>query len=96
MLFIDTPDCGTNVVTPEPISIKLYLYPTGIETEEFSGTVRFIEDVVDNKIVLLTSRGSSVKEDVFVVTTALFKIACCRSNCSSTEFHSIPSPAKRD
>ena len=72
MLLTVTPDAGTKVVTPDPTSTKLYLYPIGILTAEFSGTIKFIEDDVESKIVLLTSIGSKVNSDVFVITVLLF------------------------
>ena len=93
MLLSVTPDAGTKVVTPVPISITVYLYPIGILTEEFSGTVKFIEDDVESKIVLLTSRGSKVNPDVLVITVLLFSNCGSRSNLKSTEFQSIPFPA---
>ena len=94
MLPIVTPDAGTKVVLPEPISTKLYLYPIGIFTAEFAGTVKFIGDDVCKKIVLLTSRGSKVKADVLITTVLLFNNVGSRSNLSSTPFHSRPSPAR--
>ena len=93
MLLTETPDSGTKVVTPVPTSIKVYLYPIGILTEEFDGIVKFIDDDVDKRIVLLTSCGSSVNAEDFDITELLFRIAGSRSNCSSTEFQSIPFPA---
>ena len=94
MLLIVTPDAGTKVVTPEPTSTKLYLYPTGISTAEFSGIVKFIEDDVESKIVLLTSSGSKVNPDVLVTTVLLFSNCGSRSNRTFTEFQSIPFPAR--
>ena len=81
-------------MTPDPISITLYLYPTGIETEEFNGIVKFIVDDVESKIVLLTSTGSKVNPDVLVITVLLFNNCGSRSNLKSTEFQSIPFPAR--
>ena len=63
-------------------------------TAEFSGIVKFIEDDVDSKIVLLTSRGSRVNPDVLVITVLLFNSCGSRSNRKSTEFQSIPFPAR--
>ena len=94
MLLIVTPDAGTKVVTPDPISITLHLYPIGIETEEFRGIVKFIVDAVESKIVLLTSRGSKVNPDVLVITVLLFNKCGSRSKRSSTAFQSIPLPAR--
>ena len=94
MLLIATPDDGTKVVTPDPISTKVYLYPIGMLTSELSGTVKFIEDDVESKIVLLTSRGSKVNPDVLLITVLLFNSCGSRSNLTFTEFQSIPSPAR--
>ena len=94
MLLTVTPDDGTNVVVPDPISITLYLYPIGISTAEFKGTTKFIADEVDNKIVLLTSSGSKINPDVLVITVLLFNNFGSRSNLESTEFQSIPFPAR--
>ena len=94
MLLTVTPAAGTNCVTPDPISIKLHLYPTGIEIEEFKGIVKFIVDDVDSKIVLLISRGSKINPDVLVITVLLFSNCGSRSNLESTEFQLMPSPAR--
>ena len=94
MLLIVTPDAATKVVLPDPISTTVYLYPTGISTAEFSGIVKFIGDDVESKIVLLTSRGSKVNPDDLVITVLLFNSCGSRSNCKSTEFQSIPFPAR--
>ena len=94
MLPTVTPDAGTKVVLAEPISTKLYLYPTGILTAEFSGIDKFVGDDICKKIVLLTSRGSKVKADVLTTTALLFNIVGSRSNLSSIPFHSRPSPAR--
>ena len=94
MLLIVTPDSGTKVVTPVPISTNVYLYPMGISTVEFAGRVKFIEDAVESKIVLLTSRGSKVKPDVLITTVLLFNNVGSISNLSSIPFHSRPSPAR--
>ena len=93
MLPTVTPDAGTKVVFAEPISTKLYLYPIGILTAEFSGTDKFAGDDICKKIVLLTSRGSKVKADVLTTTVLLFNIIGSISNLSSILFHSIPLPA---
>jgi hypothetical protein len=96
LLLIVTPDAGTKVVTPDPISIKLYLYPTGIAIEEFDGTVKIIVEEVLRRIVLLTSSGSNVKPVVFVITVPTFKICGSTSNLSSLEFQSSPVPARSE
>jgi hypothetical protein len=80
LLFIVTPDAGTNCVTPEPISITLYLYPTGIDTEEFDGIVKFIVEEVLRRIVLLTSSNSKTKLLVFSITVFTFAILGSTSN----------------
>ena len=94
MLLTVTPDDGTNVVLPDPISTIVYLYPTGISTAEFKGIVKFIAEELESKIVLLTSSGSKVNPDVLVITVLLFSNCGSRSNLKSTEFQSIPSPAR--
>ena len=66
MLLIVTPDAGTKVVLPDPISTKVYLDPTGIATEEFTGIVRFMVDDVESKTVLEISATSKVKFALFV------------------------------
>ena len=68
MLLTVTPDAGTKVVLADPISTKVYLDPTGIATEEFSGIVRFIAEDAESKTVLDTSASSSVNAVLFVVT----------------------------
>ena len=93
LLLIVTPDSGTKIVLPEPVSIKLYLYPTGIATEEFEGIVKFIPSEVLRRMLLLTSSKDKVNAEVFVITVPEFKICGSRSNCKSTEFQSIPFPA---
>ena len=94
MLPITTPESGANVVLPVPISIKLYWYPTGIATEEFDGIVKVIEEDVSKSIVLFTSDSSRVKEESFVIAVEKFKIFGSISNLSSTEFQSMPFPAR--
>ena len=94
MLLTVTPDDGTNVVLPDPISTTVYLYPTGISTAEFRGIVKFIGEDVESKIVLLTSSGSKVNPEVLVITVLLFSSCGSRSNLKSTEFQLIPSPAR--
>ena len=69
MLLIVTPDSGTKVVIPDPISIRLYLDPTGMATDEFTGIVRFIVVDVDKRIVFDTSGRDRVKFVVFVTTS---------------------------
>ena len=96
MLPTVTPDAGTKVVFAEPISTKLYLYPTGILTAEFSGTDKFAGDDICKKIVLLTSRGSKVKPDVLITTELLFNSVGSRSNLELPPFQSIPSPARSE
>jgi hypothetical protein len=96
LLLIVTPDAGTKVVLAEPNSIKLYWYPIGIATEEFSGTVKFIGEDVDKRIVLLTSANSNVKLEFFVITVEIFEMLGSRSNWSVPEFQSIPTPASVD
>ena len=61
MLFTVTPDSGVNVVLPDPASITKYWYPTGIETDEFAGIVKFIEEEVLSRIVFPASNKSSIK-----------------------------------
>ena len=68
MLLIVTPDAGTKVVTPDPISIRLYLDPTGMATDEFTGIVRFIVVDVDKRTVFDTSARDNIKFVVFVTT----------------------------
>ena len=80
MLLIVTPDAGTKVVTPDPISIKSYLKPIGIATEEFAGIVKFIVEEVLRRIVLLTSFKSKVNPDVFVITVFKLLILGSKSN----------------
>ena len=96
LLLIVTPDAGTKVVLAEPNSIKLYWYPIGIATEEFSGTVKFIGEDVDKRMVLLTSDNSSVKLVFFSTTIDEFENCTSKSNWSVPEFQSIPTPASVD
>jgi hypothetical protein len=91
-----TPDAGTKVVFAVPISTKLYLYPTGILAEEFSGTVKFIGDDALSKIVLLTSRASKVNPVVLITTVLLFNNDGSRSNLELPPFQSIPFPARSE
>jgi hypothetical protein len=56
--------------------------------------VKFIVEEVLRRIVLLTSSGSSVNPDVFVITVPTFAIRGSTSNLRSTEFQSSPVPAR--
>ena len=67
LLLIVTPEDGTKVVLPEPISTSVYLDPTGIATEEFAGIVRFIPEEVESKTVLDASAISNVNAVLFVI-----------------------------
>ena len=72
------------------------MYPTGILTAEFSGTVKFIGDDVLSKIVLLTSRASKVNPVVLITTVLLFNNEGSRSNLELPPFQSIPFPARSE
>ena len=96
MLLTVTPDTGANIVLPDPISTRVYLYPIGISTEEFNGMVRVIGEEVLRIIVLLTSARSNTKLEVFVITVDKFTICGSTSNLLSTEFQSSPVPTRSD
>ena len=91
-----TPEAGENVALTIPRSTKLYLCPTGIATEDSKGITMLIGFVLDNKIVLLTSRGSKVNPDVLVITVLLLSSAGSTSKFKSLVFQSKPAPARSE
>ena len=60
---------------------------------EFNGTVKFMLELVDNKIVLPTSSKPKEKLDDFVITVFIFAILGSTSKASVSAFHKSPVPA---